>query len=226
MSDEAALERFSELLEDAVRLRMRSDVPWAITLSGGTDSSAITAAVARVGAKDVTTFTSTFPEHCKIDETVYAREVAERCKFRSVLVRPNVNHVIDGEPKLTWHQAAPYGSLSVYVNWTIISEIKRHRIPVILSGQGGDELFLGYERYYVMHCLSQFPNLPAMARSAIQAGRNSRLGVHQMLAYLAYFGSPPRAQVETLAPRPSRLPSRPGGLGLRLAADLRQPRAA
>ena len=160
LSDEAALDRFSELLEDAVRLRMRSDVPWAITLSGGTDSSAITAAVVRVGAKEVTTFTSCFPEFSEIDETVYAREVAERCKFRSVLVKPDVNHVVDGEPKLTWHQAAPYGTLSVYVNWTIISEIKKHRIPVILSGQGGDELFLGYERYYVMHCLSQFPNLP------------------------------------------------------------------
>lgn len=189
LSDEKALEHFSELLEDSVKIRLRSDVPLAITLSGGTDSSAVAVAASQIGAKGIATITSSFPDHPEIDETAYAQQVARTCGLESVLVQPDMDQLVEEEPLLTRHQATPYGSLSLYVHWAIIKRIKSLNIPVVLSGQGGDELFLGYERYYVAHCLAQFPNPFRMMASAIQASRHSKLGLATMAAYVAFFGS-------------------------------------
>jgi asparagine synthase (glutamine-hydrolysing) len=189
LTDEEAVDRFSDLLQDSVRLRLRSDVPLAITLSGGTDSSAVALAASRAGATGIVTITSTFPDHPEIDESAYAREVAKTCRFESILVEPDVGRLVEEEPDLTRHQAAPYASLSLYVHWALIKRIKELGIPVVLCGQGGDELFLGYERYYVMHCLSQSPNLFRMSYSAFQASVHSKLGVMRTAAYLAYFGN-------------------------------------
>jgi len=190
LGDEETLDRFAELLEDSVKLRLRSDVPLAITLSGGTDSSAVALAASRAGARGIVTITSSFPDHPEIDETVYAREVAKTCKLDSVLVQPEIGRLVEEEPRLTRHQAAPYRSLSLYVHWALIDKIKSLKTPVVLSGQGGDELFLGYERYYVAFCLSRFPNLLGMASAALQASRHSKIGLGAMTAYLAYFGNP------------------------------------
>jgi asparagine synthase (glutamine-hydrolysing) len=188
LTDETALDQFAELLEDSVKIRLRSDVPLAITLSGGTDSSAVAVAASRVGATPIT-ITSSFPHHPEIDETRYAVEVARSCGLESVLVEPDLERLIEDEPRLTRHQGTPYGSLSLYVHWALIAKIKALGIPVVLSGQGGDELFLGYERYYTTHCLGQFPNPFGMAKSMFQASRNSRLGFATMAMQLAYFGS-------------------------------------
>ena len=188
LTDEEVLDRFSENLEDAVRIRLRSDVPLAITLSGGTDSSAIAVAASRVGAAGITTVTSAFPHDPAIDETSFAATVVTHCGLNSVLVEPDLGRCIAEEPRLTRHQASPYVSLSLYVHWELIVKIRSLGIPVVLSGQGGDELFLGYERYFVAHCLAQFPDLVGMAKSALQASRNSRVGHAEMIMYLAYFG--------------------------------------
>jgi asparagine synthase (glutamine-hydrolysing) len=189
LTDEEAVDQFAELLQDAVRIRLRSDVPLAITLSGGTDSSAVAVAASRIGATGIVTITSSFPNQPEIDETRYACEVAKRCGLESVLVEPDLGCLVEDEPRLTRHQAAPYGSLSLYVHWALIERIKALGIPVVLSGQGGDELFLGYERYYTAHCLAQFPDLFSMAKSVFQASRNSSLGLATMAMHLAYFGN-------------------------------------
>lgn len=188
--DEEALDRFSELLEDSVRLRLRADVPVAVTLSGGTDSSAVALAASRVGTGEIVTFTSSFRDHPEIDETRYAQEVAKRCGVRSVLVEPDLGRLVEEEPLLTCHQALPYGSLSLYVHWAILKRIREQGIPVVLSGQGGDESFLGYELYYVAQVLSLWPNVPRMLVAGWQGGRRSRLGLTQMAAHLAFFGNP------------------------------------
>ncbi|MGA2442887.1 MAG: asparagine synthase (glutamine-hydrolyzing) [Tepidisphaeraceae bacterium] len=189
LTDEEAVDEFAELLEDSVKIRLRSDVPLAITLSGGTDSSAVAVAASRIGATAITTITSSFPGNKEIDETRYACEVAKICGLESILVEPKMKRLIEDEPRLTRHQEAPYGSLSLYVHWALIENIKALGIPVVLSGQGGDELFLGYERYYTAHCLAQFPNLFGMAKSMFHASCNSRLGFATMAMQLAYFGN-------------------------------------
>ncbi len=190
LQDAEALDQFSELLEDSVRLRLRADVPVAILLSGGVDSSAVTVAASRVGGNDIRTFTSSFPEQPEIDESAYAAEVAKHCRASPVLVTPDLASVVEEEPLLTRHQAAPYGSLSLYVHWAILKQVKEHHVPVVLSGQGGDELFLGYERYYVARVLSLLPNVPKAVLECFRAGFRSRLGIPRTGAFMVYFAFP------------------------------------
>jgi asparagine synthase (glutamine-hydrolysing) len=150
----------------------------------------VTLAASKVGPQRIETFTSHFPKHSNIDETYYAMQTVKACGVRTTLVEPDLSCLFEEEHLLSYHQAMPYSSLSLYVHWAILSRIKEHAVPVILSGQGGDELFLGYERYYVSHTLSLFPNLPKMMLSGIQAGAHSNLGLHGMIALIVYFGFP------------------------------------
>lgn len=204
LSDKEALCTFTDLFEDSVRLRLRADVPVAVTLSGGIDSSAVVVAASKVGSHEIQTFTSRFPNCPKIDESHYAAEVAKACGVRATYVTPDLTRLLEEEPLLTQHQAMPYGSLSLYVHWAILSCIKREGVPVVLSGQGGDELFLGYERYYVPQILSLFPNLPRLMLAGVLAGLRSRLGLRGIAAYLAYFGFP-RFRLSVLRRRARRV---------------------
>ncbi|MDI6775223.1 MAG: asparagine synthase (glutamine-hydrolyzing) [Verrucomicrobiota bacterium] len=190
MDDGQVLDRFSEILEDAVRLRLRADVPVAITLSGGIDSSAVTVAARRSGGGRLVTFTSHFPGAPEIDETPYASEVAKMCGAEHILVAPDLSKMVEEEPALTLHQAMPYWSLSMYVLWAIVKEVRAKGIPVALSGQGGDELFMGYERYYAPYVLGFMPNLARVGVELVRCGRRSRLGVSRMLVYALVFGWP------------------------------------
>ena len=190
LSDEDALEGFSELIEDSVRLRLHADVPVTLTLSGGIDSSAISVAAQRVAGNSVHSFTSSHPNDPDIDETLYADQVVQTLEIESTLVRPSTGNLLEEEPKLTKHQAMPFASLSLYVHWAILSKIRSLGYPVALSGQGGDELFLGYERYYASAALSCLPNLWKLVRFLTDAGRNSQKGFVRMSALALFFMSP------------------------------------
>jgi len=134
-NSQQVLDRFSEILEDSVRLRLRSDVPIAVALSGGVDSSAIALAACRTGIGQISTFTSHFPQSPEIDESKYALLVAEATGALPNLVEPDLNKLVDEEPHLTKHQGMPYQSLSLYVHWAILDRIKQSNITVVLSGQ-------------------------------------------------------------------------------------------
>ncbi len=187
LSDDSALELFSELIEDSVRLRLQADVPVAITLSGGVDSSAISVAAARVHGTSVHTFTSKFPHDSGIDESIYAAQVAKSIGINPSFVEPAIDRLIEEEPILSKHQAMPFGSLSIYVHWAILAKIRAHGFPVVLSGQGGDELFLGYDWYYISAALSHMPNLWKLVTTIIQSSRHSRRNLHQSMAHVVYF---------------------------------------
>jgi asparagine synthase (glutamine-hydrolysing) len=189
LNDDEALDRYEEILEDSVRLRLRADVPVAITLSGGIDSSAVALAASRVHNEPISSYTSCFPENPDIDETSYARQVADHCELDSQLIEPDLTRMERDEPTLCRHQEFPFGSLSLYVHWAILDSIRDRGTKVVLSGQGGDELFLGYERYFVAKVLSELPNAYRACRSLLACGRNSRLGFPGMAAYLVYFSS-------------------------------------
>lgn len=186
-SEEEALEVFEDIFESAVRLRLHADVPVALLLSGGVDSSAIALAIQRVGGK-VMSVTSSFPDYPEIDETGYAAIAAKSCGLPHKLVQPNISDAVSCEPLLTKAQASPYGSLSLYVHWAILRSIKENRIPVVLSGQGGDELFFGYERYYANYWRSHWPSFMKMYAVGAEMSRNSGLGRFKSLQYLLYFG--------------------------------------
>lgn len=139
-----ARERLRELLTDSVRLRMQSDVPLGTFLSGGIDSSLITAIAQSQSDHQVRTFSIGFPV-ADFDETVHAAAVAEHLgtQHQRFEVMPSGVDVID---KLVWHYDEPFGDSSAVPTW-YLSELTRKEVTVALSGDGGDELFAGYERY-------------------------------------------------------------------------------
>lgn len=139
-----ARERLHELMTDSVRLRMQSDVPLGSFLSGGIDSSLITAIAQSQSAQPVRTFSIGFPV-ADFDETKYAAQVAKHLGTQHTRfeVQPSGVDVID---QLVWHYDEPFGDSSAVPTW-YLSELTRGEVTVALSGDGGDELFAGYERY-------------------------------------------------------------------------------
>ena len=144
VSRRQAMERLRELLSDSVRLRLQSDVPLGSFLSGGIDSSLITAIAQEHVETPVRTFSIGFPIP-DFDETAYAAQVAKHLgtNHQRFEVQPSGVDIID---KLVWHYDEPFGDSSAVPTW-YLSELTRGHVTVALSGDGGDELFAGYERY-------------------------------------------------------------------------------
>lgn len=141
-------EELIALIDDAVRTRMVADVPLGAFLSGGVDSSAVVAMMARHSSGRVKTFCIGFDE-AEYDERAYARMVAERydTDHHELIIRPNAIEIL---PKLIWHYNEPFADSSAVPTY-YVSEIARKHVTVALNGDGGDESFLGYSRY--KHCL-------------------------------------------------------------------------
>lgn len=137
-------EELISLIDESVRLRMISDVPLGAFLSGGVDSSAVVAMMARHSSGRVKTFSIGFDEK-EYDERTYARMVAERydTDHHEMVVRPNAMDIL---PKLIWHYNEPFADPSAVPTY-YVSEIARQHVTVALNGDGGDESFLGYGRY-------------------------------------------------------------------------------
>jgi len=151
-------------LEEAVRLRLIADVPLGAFLSGGVDSSSVVAMMARVGAGRVKTFSIGFAAK-QYDETRYARLVAERygTEHEEFVVEPDAVAIL---PKLVWHYGEPFADPSAIPTY-YVAEMARRRVTVALTGDGGDEAFLGYARYRAMRHLAQLDRLPPGARLAL-----------------------------------------------------------
>ena len=139
------VENLLGLLEEATRMRMISDVPLGAFLSGGVDSSAVVAMMAKVADRSVITNSISFSE-AKYNEIEYARRVASLYKtdHREFHVTPEAVRVIE---KLAWHYDEPFADSSAVPTY-YVSETARQRVTVALSGDGGDENFAGYRRYW------------------------------------------------------------------------------
>jgi asparagine synthase (glutamine-hydrolysing) len=144
---EAYASDIRDLLFDAVRLRLRADVPVGTCLSGGLDSSAIVAIMGKLLGMKTTaevhnTFTATFPGEA-IDESRFARTVVNLTGAKSHFVNPSKEDYWNDLPAILYHQDEPFGSTTVYSQWEVMQEAAKH-VKVVLDGQGGDEVFGGY----------------------------------------------------------------------------------
>lgn len=144
ISETDAVVHLRELLESAVTLRMRSDVPLGAFLSGGIDSSLIVALMQKNSGQPIKTFTIGFPVK-EYDESRYGRRVATHLgtEHRELEVTPDAARIL---PKLVWNYDEPFADSSAIPTW-YLSEMTRQHVTVSLSGDGGDELFAGYPRY-------------------------------------------------------------------------------
>ena len=142
--EEYYVEKLRWLLEDAVRLRLRSDVPVGVFLSGGLDSSLI-ACLAR---PDVV-FSCRYPYGPRYDEFEHARTVARHVGARQVVIQPTAEDFKNDYPRILWHLDQPIATASPIGEFSLARAASRH-VKVVLGGQGADECFGGYVRYLLM----------------------------------------------------------------------------
>ena len=154
------------LLEAAVERRLVADVPLGAFLSGGVDSSAVVALMARLSGPGVKTFTIGFEDAGGFDERPYARLVANRyaTEHHEHVVRPDAVELID---RLLWHYDQPFGDSSAIPTYLVSRETRRD-VTVALTGDGGDELFAGYERFAAALTVGYYRRLPRVLKDGIE----------------------------------------------------------
>ncbi|MBB6472963.1 asparagine synthase (glutamine-hydrolyzing) [Sphaerisporangium rubeum] len=164
--DEA--ERLRELLLEATRIRMVSERPLGAFLSGGVDSSAVVAAMAMQSTERVRTFCVGF-EESRYDERHKARMVADRygTDHHELVV---TSRLLDVLPRIAWHFDEPFADSSAIPSF-YVAQLSRRHVTVVLSGDGGDECFGGYQRYILMGKAGWIPAL-----SGGPAAASARLG--------------------------------------------------
>ncbi len=138
------IDEFNSLLNDAVRLRLRADVPFGAFLSGGVDSSTIVGLMARHSSLPVRTFCIGFHDP-RYDESPFAQQAADRFGAQHTMERVSPN-MLDLWPKVLYHCDQPHGDVSFMPTYRLAELAARH-VKVVLTGDGGDELFAGYEKY-------------------------------------------------------------------------------
>ncbi len=156
-SEEECLRELEHRLAEAVRVRLISDVPLGALLSGGVDSSIVVALMARASASPVKTFSIGFNEQ-QFNEAHHARKVAHhfRTEHHELLVEPNIGEVVQ---HLAGMMEEPFGDSSMIPTYYVCQMARQH-VTVALSGDGGDELFAGYDRYPIHLQRAGFECLP------------------------------------------------------------------
>ena len=167
ISEDDAAHELIERLDEAVRVRMISEVPLGAFLSGGIDSSAVVAMMARHSSRPVKTFSIGFKEK-SYSEVEHARRIANLygTDHTEVIVEPDAVEIL---PLLVRHYGEPFADSSAVPTF-YVSQITRRHVTVALNGDGGDELFAGYERHRAMRFVEMVPR--GLLRTASRISRN------------------------------------------------------
>lgn len=184
MSKEEAVEAVRHRVRETVRLRLRSDVPLAAFLSGGIDSTFVVTAMRELmpGTK-FRTFCGSFDDE-ELDESPYARMVAERIGSEHEEVHFTSKDVLSSFDALIDHYDEPFGDASMFPTFAVCRAAREH-CKVMLSGDGGDECFVGYREffnYYSLHGLRRFPGMNRVARGVLPYWRWRGIGAMGFLA--------------------------------------------
>ncbi|HEU4716924.1 MAG TPA: asparagine synthase (glutamine-hydrolyzing) [Bacteroidia bacterium] len=175
-----------ELLTEAVRLRMRSDVPVGSCLSGGIDSSAISGIIGdmisrhekiNVGER-LKLFTAVFDD-AEIDERKWAAEMVSRTGAEWFTVTPEPGELVRDIEELIFSQDVPIWSTSTYAQHRVMKLVRDNGIRVVLDGQGGDELFAGYKPYFIPF----WNELRSAGQTGILAAEKNAFGLHEAKLY-------------------------------------------
>jgi asparagine synthase (glutamine-hydrolysing) len=162
------VEEFGALFTDAVRLRLRADVPIGTCLSGGVDSSSIVCVVNRlmreggVAAEQIgehqKTFSAVYATEGRYNESAFIEIALKATGAERNFTYPTVERLADDMERLVWHQEEPFGSTSIFAQWCVMQKAREAGVTVLLDGQGADEALAGYRPYapFLADLLSQF----------------------------------------------------------------------
>lgn len=217
---------FVDLLEDAIRLRLRSDVAVGTCLSGGLDSSAVVTIVNRLLLEDKVIPSKLVGEHQKtftarnqeaeLDEHKYSHLIIQQTGAEENLVFPDGVRLWQEFENFIWHMDEPVNSSSQYAQWNVMRLARQRGVTVLLNGQGGDEILAGYYAYYppYVHQILQQRGLLAASRAVWDVARVGGSPVVNLLVDQATQQLPWRMQQVVQAVRPPQLAPGQGGSSL------------
>ncbi len=166
LDEESAATRVREIFDESVRMRMIADVPLGAFLSGGIDSSSVVASMAMQSSERVKTFSIGF-EESGFNELPAAALVAKKFNtdHHEILVRPDSVSLVS---RLVEHFDEPFGDSSAIPTF-IVSEFAAQHVKVALTGDGGDEIFAGYESFFAVDRLRRVDHVPPLARALLSS---------------------------------------------------------
>lgn len=190
-----AVNQFSELLSNSVEIRLRADVAIGTCLSGGLDSSSIATLASNknreFSQKPFLAITASSEEKDN-DETVYAEKIVNHNKLIWHKIRPSYDDFSASLPSIVDAQEEPFPSASIAMQYFVMQCAKQNKISVLLDGQGGDEILLGYERYFAAHYLDRIRTdgfMTAMQSMLSRGANNANMSPWRMAGYFIYFNS-------------------------------------
>ena len=197
ISFQEAADTTEELLREAVKIRLYSDVPLGAFLSGGIDSSTVVGMMARLNpANKIKTFSIGFDDK-DFDELKYARILARRfnTEHHEFVVKPNALQIL---PELVERYGEPYADSSCIPTYYVARETRQY-VTVALNGDGGDELFSGYERYKAFYLSNLYNRLPCFFRkglielpiNSMPSNPDGRTYLNRLKRFLRGTGLPP-----------------------------------
>lgn len=147
ITDQKAITAFNKLFTQSIQRRLRSDVPIGTSLSGGLDSSCVLASIQSMAPGQYKTFSAIFPGF-KQDESGWIKKVAGHFSLQNHTVQPNADRIIHDFEKICYHQEEPFQSASTMAQYYVYELARQQSVPVLLDGQGADEILAGYHKYY------------------------------------------------------------------------------
>ena len=189
LSEGSCKERLAELIDESVKSHLVSDVPVGAFLSGGMDSSAVVASMTKKVTGRVRTFSVGFTEG-DYNELQFARTIANKfgTDHQELILEPNALDILDD---LVWHLDEPFGDSSAIPTF-MVSQMASEQVKVVLSGDGGDELFAGYDKYAVEGRERRRESLPSVVRRLLAAaGSNLPDGMRgrRFLRHMSLMGA-------------------------------------
>jgi asparagine synthase (glutamine-hydrolysing) len=230
------VEQLAWLITDSVRLRLRSDVPLGAHLSGGIDSSTVVCTASRLVSEPLKTFSGAFDEGPLYDERQHIRIVTRECGTEHHEIVPKMEEFFPLVSRLVWYLDEPVVGAGVFPQY-LVSALAGEHVKVVLGGQGGDELFAGYPRYYRPYFLDRISDC---ARFRFDAGAPLTLlpdfvkfiinrGATDIPLFLQRLRAPshirvlsPRLKAKTAAIPPRDMPEGLGRFARMLYVDLKE----
>lgn len=188
LDENESIKLYKKSLYDSISLRLRSDVKVGTCLSGGLDSSAISAIASKQYMnKSQKRFMAIHAKSTQKsnDESKFAKEVATHCNLDLKIIEPSSDDFIKHLNEVIYTQEEPFGGASIFMQYFVMKKAKEEKCKVMLDGQGGDETLLGYEKYYPAYLLNL--TFIDMIRGFINSSKNSKLNKKQLLSYFIYF---------------------------------------